>query len=360
MAVETKYPGVYIREIKSQFSTVASGATAVPVFALNTANAPLIKKTTRIADWLSFTKAAVAATEEFEFDAENVLHLSMKTYFDNGGGYCYLTPTDRLQDDVPALDDVTMLVAAGQDIKGDVVILCQSGNTLFAVLDAPDEALTDKSSDLTDGLDTNSFAAAYYPWLEASWAETEIPPSAAVAGMICSVDRQIGAWKAPANVVLSGGLTPKYKVSDDEQGQYMNGKAVNMIRDFGRGPTIWGARTLDAVPGGEWTYVPVRRLFNAVEKDVKRAVAFSLFEPNTQPTWERVRSAISNYLYALWRQGGLFGDRPEQAYFVQIGKGVTMTDDDITNGRMIVKIGLAAIRPAEYIILQFTQDMVTV
>ena len=131
-----------------------------------------------------------------------------------------------------------------------------------------------------------------------------------------------------------------------------------MIREFpGYGSLVWGARTLAGDSDDDWKYIPVRRLFDAAQRDIKRAMATAMFEPNNSPTWEQVRSAIDNYLYALWRQGALLGNTPEEAYFVQIGKGVTMSDTDIKNGIMRAKIGMAAVRPAEFIILQFTQEV---
>ena len=133
---------------------------------------------------------------------------------------------------------------------------------------------------------------------------------------------------------------------------------MNVIRAFhGTGPLIWGARTLQSDTPA-WRYVPVRRLFNAAERDIKTAMSMALFEPNSAPTWERVRGAVESYVHDLWLKGALLGDTPAQAYFVHIGLGTTMTQNDIDNGRMIVKVGLAAVRPAEFIILQLTQDVV--
>ncbi len=134
----------------------------------------------------------------------------------------------------------------------------------------------------------------------------------------------------------------------------MNDAGINAIRHFtGKGTLIWGARTLDQTDN--WRYIPVRRLFNTAERDIKRAMRFAVFEPNSQPTWKRVQTAIDNYLYQLWQQGALAGNKPQEAYFVQIGKDITMSEDDIQQGKMIVKVGMAAVRPAEFIILQFSQ-----
>ncbi len=184
-----------------------------------------------------------------------------------------------------------------------------------------------------------------------------LPPSAAVAGIYCTTDSERGVWKAPANVALKGVSAVTSIVTDTQQGT-MNEQGINVIRSFlDQGMVVFGARTRDIDPSATWRYIPVRRLFNAAERDIQRAIQFAVFETNNQPTWERVRAAIGHYLYGLWRKGGLQGNTAEEAYFVQIGKDITMTEDDIKNGKMIIKIGLAAVRPAEFIILQFTQQV---
>ncbi|MEB5889994.1 phage tail sheath C-terminal domain-containing protein [Enterobacter roggenkampii] len=289
--------------------------------------------------------------------AYSVLDKSLRAYFENGGGYCWLMPVDQFEQEIPKLKDITLLVAAGQNIKSAAAALCVEGGGLFAILDA-DHATTDLST-LNHDLDESAFTAAYFPWLDAQWNGVQvkdIPPSAVMAGVYCQVDASRGVWKAPANVPLKGGLTPQVKISDDVQGQLNRGKAVNMIRDFGDGtPVVWGARTCK--DDDRWRYVPVRRLFNSAERDIRDAMKIAMFEPNSQPTWERVKAAITRYLNELWQAGALAGEKPEEAFFVQCGKGVTMDETDINQGKMIVKIGMAAVRPAEFIILQFTQDI---
>ncbi|OQS37533.1 phage tail sheath family protein [Chromobacterium haemolyticum] len=344
MPVIPTYPGVYIEELASQSLSIVGGATAVPVIAVKDEEKN-IQGVNKIASWLEFMAKVQV------FDPNDVLHVSVKTYFENGGGYCYLIPVKELEAEVPKLDDVTLLVAAGQDIESAASKLCVAGACRFAILDGKNDAKPE-APDSAIG----AFGAVYYPWLKADWTEKEIPPSAAVAGAYCTVDRERGVWKAPANVALKGGVKPKYKVSDATQGELNKGKALNMIREFqGSGTLIWGARTLE--DKDDWRYVPIRRLFNSVEKDVAKAMQPMVFEPNSQATWERVRGAIDNYLRKLWQQGALLGDSEKEAYFVQIGKGVTMSDDDIKQGKMIVTVGMAAVRPAEFIILQFTQSL---
>lgn len=184
-----------------------------------------------------------------------------------------------------------------------------------------------------------------------------LPPSGAIAGIYASVDKNRGVWKAPANVSINSVLEPIIKIDDAEQSNlnvHDSGKSINVIRSFtGKGTLVWGSRTL-AGNDNEWRYVPVRRLFNLVEKSIKKSTSFAVFEPNSEMTWLKVRVMIENYLNGLWSQGALAGSKAEDAYFVHVGLGKTMTAQDILEGRMIVKVGMAAVRPAEFIIMQFS------
>ena len=188
-----------------------------------------------------------------------------------------------------------------------------------------------------------------------------LPPSPAVAGVYASVDRDRGVWKAPANVSLSTVMGPTVKITNDDQEDLnvdpTGGKSINAIRSFtGKGSLIWGARTL-AGNDNEWRYIPVRRLFNYIEESIRKASSFVVFEPNTAMTWLKVRTMIESFLDNLWRQGALAGATPEQAFFVHVGLGTTMTEQDILEGRIVIEIGVAAVRPAEFIILRFTHKL---
>ncbi len=189
-----------------------------------------------------------------------------------------------------------------------------------------------------------------------------IPPSGAIAGVYAAVDRDRGVWKAPANVSLNAVISPAVKVSQEQQAAYnvdVNaGKSVNIIRAFpGKGTLVWGARTL-AGNDNEWRYINVRRLFNFVEESVKKATEQFVFEPNDANTWVKLQAMVENFLTTLWRQGALQGVKPEHAFYVAVGLGKTMTPLDILEGRLIVEIGMAAVRPAEFIILRFSHKMV--
>ena len=136
-----------------------------------------------------------------------------------------------------------------------------------------------------------------------------------------------------------------------------SGKSINVIRQFtGKGTIVWGGRTL-AGNDNEWKYINVRRLFSFVEESVKKATEFVVFEPNTADTWLRVKSMCEAFLTGLWRDGGLAGSTAKEAFFVKVGLGSTMNADDVLNGKMIIEIGLAASRPAEFIILKFSHKL---
>jgi uncharacterized protein len=189
-----------------------------------------------------------------------------------------------------------------------------------------------------------------------------LPPSGAVAGVYASVDRLRGVWKAPANVSVADVSGVAVRINDalqEDLNVTSTGKSVNVIRAFtGKGSLVWGARTL-AGNDNEWRYVPVRRFFNMAEESIKKATEVFVFEPNDRNTWVRVRAMIENFLAVQWRQGALAGGVPQQAFFVKVGLGETMTAQDILEGRMIVEVGMAVVRPAEFIILRFSHKMQT-
>jgi phage tail sheath protein FI len=192
--------------------------------------------------------------------------------------------------------------------------------------------------------------------------EMLLPASSAIVGIYASVDNSRGVWKAPANINIDNAIRPEYLITHNEQ-EGLNvdttaGKSINVIRKFeGRGPAIvWGARTL-AGNDNEWRYISVRRFFNMVEESTKNATEQFVFEPNDRNTWIRVKSMIENYLTQQWKAGALMGTTTREAFYVKIGLGETMTELDIWEGRMIVEIGLAVVRPAEFIILKFMHKM---
>lgn len=190
-----------------------------------------------------------------------------------------------------------------------------------------------------------------------------MPPSGAVAGIYAATDAARGVWKAPANVSLNNVIEPLVRRDTEHQDELNvdsnGGKSINAIRYFaGKGTLVWGARTL-AGNDNEWRYVSVRRFFNMVEESVKKSTYWAVFEPNDANTWVKVRGMIENYLTQKWREGALAGATTKEAFFVRCGLGVTMNAQDILEGRLIVELGLAVVRPAEFIILKFSHKLQT-
>ncbi|MFD2565670.1 phage tail sheath family protein [Aquimarina rubra] len=189
----------------------------------------------------------------------------------------------------------------------------------------------------------------------------QLPPSSAMAGVYARVDSDRGVWKAPANVSVKYTVKPSQKITNDIQDRLnvdtVAGKSINAIRTFtGKGTLVWGARTL-AGNDKEWRYVPVRRFFNMAEESIKKATEQFVFEPNDMNTWVRVKAMINNFLTLQWRAGALAGPTPDKAFYVNVGLGETMTANDILDGNMIIEIGMAVVRPAEFIILRFSHKM---
>ncbi len=234
---------------------------------------------------------------------------------------------------------------------------------LLAKLTAADSADDGGAYDDKSLKDLQTLNNALYNQIRAEIANLpmELPPSSTMAGVYARVDADRGVWKAPANVGLNYVIEPSVQVShEDQKGLNVDtvaGKSINAIRTFtGKGVLVWGARTL-AGNDNEWRYVSVRRFFNMAEESIKKATEQFVFEPNDKNTWVRLKAMINNFLTAQWRAGALAGPTPEKAFYVNIGLGETMTAQDILEGRMNIEIGMAVVRPAEFIILKFSHKM---
>jgi uncharacterized protein len=361
---------------------------------------------------------AISRTDNDQY----LLYHAVSHYFKNGGGACYVVsvgnyPADIVKADFLAgitkletEDEPTLVVlpdAVNVEDPADYYELCQAAlahckklGDRFAILDVIKGDVTGFRTGI--GTQNLNYGAGYHPYVQTTMAvayddidvtltidvnttmslasiratktalyqqvksrlnaeRVILPPSAAIAGVYATVDRDRGVWKAPANVSLSAVIGPTKKVTEAEQ-EDLNvdptaGKSINAIRSFtGKGTLVWGARTL-AGNDNEWRYVSVRRLFIMVEESARKATSFAVFEPNDVSTWLKVKGMIESYLYGLWERGALAGATPEAAYFVHVGLGKTMTAQDVLEGRMIVKIGVAAVRPAEFIVLQFSHKL---
>ena len=486
-------PGVYVQEIPSIPPSVAEVETAIPAFIGytekndNSSPGDLKMMPVKISSFAEFELYYGKAPEEadtsifitvsgnlpdydvaIEYKApdpapnphnltdksKHNLYYSVKHFYDNQGGTCYIVSVDTyagaagaikeqdLKDGLKVLEDVdevtilsipeaskiddpkttinanpavpppayTNLVkaliehAANPDRRDRFALIDpfwvtpESPNNPNGKIDRDVQIIRDATLDVTQ----NRYAAAYYPNLVTSYycnynydkikinegpagikdkkinelagsalynkidatlraQYLILPPSPSIAGLYTKIDNTKGVWKAPANETLSVVVKPQVDISNREQ-QNLNidpsaGKSINVIRTFpGYGVLVWGARTLNG-NDNEWRYISVRRFFNMVEESIKKSIQWAVFEPNTIDTWIRVRGMIENYLSLKWREGALAGAKPEQAYYVKVGLPATMTSLDVLEGRMIVEIGMAVARPAEFIVLKFIQLM---
>jgi len=255
--------------------------------------------------------------------------------------------------------DIAIVAAPGQTDPAflkPVIDHCERHRFRFAVIDGEQNQPQPAQLDPRTDIDDSKYAALYYPWLIVSdprtGARVEVPPSGAVCGIYALTDNTRGVWKAPANETVAGALDVKYDVNTRAQ-EVLNPKGVNCIRRFpGRGIRVWGARTLSSDP--LWKYVNVRRLFIFLEASIYFSTQWTVFEPNDPKLWARVKQTVTLFLRSQWREGALFGEKEEEAFQVAIGRD-TMTEDDILNGRLIIEIGIAPVRPAEFVIFRVYQ-----
>jgi hypothetical protein len=260
--------------------------------------------------------------------------------------------------DVMTLADGNGDDAQLRDLQGKMIAHCEMAGDRMAILDSPPDMLPQEILEWrmnTAGYDSK-FATLYYPWIEVMNPLTNqpmlVPPSGHVAGVWCRTDSTRGVHKAPANEVTLGVNGLGFQVTHAEQGG-LNKVGINCIRSFpGRGIRIWGARTLSSDP--EWRYINVRRLFNYIAESIMEGTQWSVFEPNDERLWMQLRIAASNFLMRTWREGALFGSTPEQAFFVKCD-AETNPPDVIEAGQVICEIGIAPVKPAEFVVFRLSQ-----
>lgn len=242
------------------------------------------------------------------------------------------------------------------NVQLTLVAHCENLMSRFAVLDIPRESTKIDDVVTHRNIFDSYFAALYHPWLEAfdplDKKNIAIPPSGSIAGIYARSDNTRGVHKAPANEVVRActGLDCQYNKGEQD---ILNPKGINLIRVFpGQGIRVWGARTCSS--NSLWKYVNVRRLFIYIEESIKANTNWVVFEPNDEMLWVRVKRTIDVFLSNVWKSGALAGGSPSEAFYVDVGKS-TMSQDDIDNGRLICVIGVAPVKPAEFVIFRITQ-----
>ena len=348
-------PGVYVEE---------SGPSPHPITGVSTSTAAFIG----IARSGPFTPTLITSSTEYELAfggpiGAGFLDHAVRGFFQNGGTRCYILrieagadPAESLKA-LEGLDDVSIVCSPDENaIPGMAAALiehCERMRYRIAVLDAPQTpAPTDGPPDALRSL----YAAYYYPWVLVSecagQAAIAVPPGGHVAGIFARTDGEQGVWHAPAGKAILGIAGLDQSVTN-EQGEVLNAVGVNTLRTFPRvGNVLWGARTTSQDP--EWKYVNIRRYLIYLEHSIDNGTQWVVFEPNGEQLWATVRRSVVDFLFNEWRNGALQGSRPEDAFFVRCDR-TTMTQDDIDNGRLIIEVGVAALRPAEFVIFRIGQ-----
>ncbi|AKB18662.1 phage tail sheath family protein [Methanosarcina sp. WWM596] len=250
--------------------------------------------------------------------------------------------------------DIHLLDEEGRNaLRDNILTHCETMKDRFAILDIYENE-TDIGSLMIER--PSKYGALYYPWIKIydplTKKQTSKPPGGYIAGIYARSDTERGVHKAPANELVRGAMDLEFQITKQEQG-ILNPRGINVIRSFpGRGILVWGARTciVDAL----WKYINVRRLFIFIEKSIERGTQWAVFEPNNEKLWARVKATITQFLTTVWKDGALMGTKPEEAFFVKCDRS-TMTQDDIDNGRLICIIGIAPVKPAEFVIFRIAQ-----
>ncbi len=277
-----------------------------------------------------------------------------------------LQPThyNKAIDALERVDDINILCIpdrSDQEIQAKMIAHCEKMQDRFTILD-PQRNATPSNGIVTqrNNLSSNGgYGAIYYPWIEIAnplaSGRIKVPPSGHIAGVYARSDSRRGVFKAPANEQLIGVLDLERKLTDDEQGP-LNERGINVLRSFpGRGIVIWGARTIAPPDQTQWRYVNVRRLLLFIEESIQEGTQFAVFEPNNLALWQKVKRQVSDFLTGVWRDGGLFGATPDQAFRVRVDEELNPPSVRAL-GKLTFEVIVVPTTPAEFIVFRVIQD----
>jgi phage tail sheath protein FI len=352
-------PGVFIEEVSFRSTSIEGVGTSTAAFVGATAVGPA-DGPVRISGLAEFERlygdGSPLTFAGADAPVDNYMWHAARAFFANGGKRLFVQRVAGPDDGRPSDADyeaglgrleqtaeIAVVAAPGASVAQALVDHAERMRYRFAVLDPARGQTVEEVSALRDGLDS-AYAALYYPWV--TEGTIDLPPSAFVAGVYARHDTSRGVFNAPANEPLEGALALETKLTDRDA-EALNLRGINPIRVFADGDVrLWGARTVSSDP--EWRYVSVRRYFIYLEHSIDRGTQWTIFEPNGETLWASVRATLSEFLLAEFRSGALAGDRPEDAFFVRCDR-TTMTQDDRDAGRLVCIVGVAPLRPAEFV-----------
>ncbi len=385
-------PGVYVEEVPSLDRPIQAVGTSTAAFVGTAPKGDAFLNTPQaVNNWSEFVGKFMPEDNPTSTELSNALY----GFFANEGARCFVVNSGddkSITDALAALesfDEVAIVAAPGRSdpASHDALLThCEKLKDRVAILDCPEEVddielLTqtetagsssrksrsksgegDSEAPAAGGLrprqSDGGFGAFYFPWITVmdpiSNTLVDIPPSGHVAGIWARTDARRGVHKAPANEVVRGALNLTYRLTRSEQG-VLNDVGVNCIRLFAReGIRVWGARTV-ADASSEWRYLSVRRLFNMIEESIEEGTNWIVFEPNDRTLWKSIRRDVGAFLTRVWRDGGLMGSTPEEAFFVKCDEE-TNPQEVIDAGQVVAMIGIAPVKPAEFIIFRLSQS----
>ena len=392
-------PGVFVEEVPSAIKPIAGVGTSTAGFVSISANIADTAMPAKPAGG-NYSQAAalspqpINSWEEFrqkfgDFQTANqYLAHAVYGFFNNGGTRCWVNrvttvdDVDNAIDQFQAIDEIAVVAAPlppeGVDssvtqsalnaIHAHLVAHCQLMEDRVAILDSVRDVDSDNLVISTDdsgiwrpAANPKGYGAFYFPWiqvadpLQPAGTRIAVPPSGHLAGIYSRSDAQRGVHKAPANEVVMGALGVRYPVSKILQ-QSLNPRGVNCIRSFDGTIKVWGARTLasDAAGDPEWIYINVRRLFNFMRESIDEGTQWVVFEPNDMALWAKITRNITAFLTNVWRAGALFGSTPQEAFYVKCD-AETNPPDVRDLGRVVTEIGVAVVKPAEFVIFRISQ-----
>ncbi|MCT8341571.1 MULTISPECIES: phage tail sheath family protein [Photorhabdus] len=328
------------------------------------------------------------------FRESGLMYYSVRHFFENGGQQTYVLSLDSplndfqslitaLQQDwlkqvIAAESAITLIVVpdvvrfsqmseSGANIDlwlqfwQSVLNLCKSRRGIMGLLDAPDDPVLAATCLEQFSSSDRQWGAVYWPGLKTTYQESGkhiiLSPTAAVAAVIQRNDNQQDIWTAPANVVLAKVVSPVRSFIEADALFNQHGASLNLVRSFpGKGIKVWGCRTLDNISGSPWRYIQTRRLVSYIEAHLTRLGRAFVFEPNNAITWMKLKGQTYNWLHQLWLKGGLLGTQEDRAFDILLGVNESMSEEDQRAGKMIMKIKLALLIPAEFIELSLTFD----
>lgn len=376
-------PGVYVEEVSSTEKPIEGVGTSTAAFVgVVDASVTMPSKPGSSDEYYTVvavnTYKKITSWESFKNNfgeiqsGNSVLAHSVYGFFNNGGTTCYVIRAEDATaasyetalNKLKSVDEIAIVAIPGETdatIQDKIITHCEDMQDRFAILDGNTALLTEEftTANITSTRYAESgYAAMYFPWISVYDPTSDdtitIPPSGYIAGIYARSDSERGVHKAPANEVIKGALGLEYELSKEDQSS-LNPEGINVIRNFSGNFTVWGARTwADYSTDADWKYINVRRLMNYIKESIEEDTKWVVFEPNNKSLWEKIKRNVKAFLKTIYDSGALYGDSADEAFYVKCDEEIN-TSDVRDLGQVITEIGLALVKPAEFVVFRISQ-----